>query len=85
MSWICAANRNVPIEKYYCELRCHPRHCPHLRENELLDCPVRWASREYMMILSERFIATCTRQGRQDLAKRIVAKVESVGLEKRMR
>ena len=48
---------------------------------ELLDCPVRWASREYMVILSDRFIATCTRQDRQDLAKRIMEKVESVGLE----
>jgi len=38
---------------------------------ELLDCPVRWSSKEYVRKLSKGLMAKCTGSGRCDLSARI--------------
>jgi hypothetical protein len=42
---------------------------------ELLDCPVRWSSKEYVMILAENLAMKCVVDGRPDRSNRIMAKV----------
>jgi hypothetical protein len=42
---------------------------------ELLDCPVRWSSKQYVMILAENLAMKCVVDGRPDLSNRITAKV----------
>ena len=39
---------------------------------ELLDCPVRWASKEYVMSLASHLVMRCEDGGRFDLCDRII-------------
>lgn len=45
---------------------------------ELLDCPVRWSSKEYVMMLAENLAMKCVTDGRPDLGTRITAKVSEI-------
>ena len=45
---------------------------------ELLDCPVRWSSKEYVMMLAENLAMKCVTDGRPDLSVRITTKVSEI-------
>ena len=45
---------------------------------ELLDSPVRWSSKEYVLILAENLAMKCVTDGRPDLSARVVAKVNEI-------
>ena len=47
---------------------------------ELLDCPVRWSSKEYVMSLADHLVMRCEGGGRPDLSDRIRAKVSGISL-----
>ena len=47
---------------------------------ELLDCPVRWSSKEYVMSLADHLVMRCEDGGRPDLSGRILAKVSGISL-----
>jgi len=42
---------------------------------ELLDCPVRWSSKQYILALAENLVMKCNDQNRPDLSERIVARL----------
>ena len=42
---------------------------------ELLDCPVRWSSKEYVLSLADHLVMRCDDINRPDLSARIVAKI----------
>ena len=45
---------------------------------ELLDCPVRWSSKGYILSLADRLVMRCDDMSRPDLSARIVAKVTEI-------
>ena len=45
---------------------------------ELLDSPVRWSSKEYVLILAENLAMKCNDGGRPDLSDRIKTKAVEV-------
>jgi hypothetical protein len=45
---------------------------------ELLGCPVRWSSKEYVMSLANYLVMRCEDGGRPDLSDRIRAKVSKI-------
>lgn len=45
---------------------------------ELLDCPVRWSSKEYVMALANHLVMRCEDGGRPDLSEKIRAKAAYV-------
>lgn len=45
---------------------------------ELLGCPVRWSSKEYVMSLADHLVMRCVDSGRPDLSDRIRAKVSEI-------
>ena len=47
---------------------------------ELLDCPVRWSSKEYVLSLADHLVMRCEGGGRPDLSGRIRAKVSGISL-----
>ncbi|MFA5409197.1 MAG: hypothetical protein WC343_10555 [Bacilli bacterium] len=42
---------------------------------DLLDCPVRWSSKQYIMILAENLAMKCDGYDRSDLSVRIQTKI----------
>lgn len=45
---------------------------------ELLDCPVRWSSKEYVLSLADHLVMKCEDNGRPDLGDRIRSKVAEI-------
>ena len=45
---------------------------------ELLDCPVRWSSKEYVLSLADHLVMRCDDMSRPDLSARVVAKVTEI-------
>lgn len=45
---------------------------------ELLDCPVRWSSKEYVLSLADHLVMRCDNMSRPDLSARIVTKVTEI-------
>lgn len=45
---------------------------------ELIDCPVRWSSKEYVLSLADHLVMRCEDGGRPDLSEKIRAKAAHV-------
>ena len=45
---------------------------------ELLDCPVRWSSKEYVLSLADNLAIKCEDDGRPDLSDMIRSKVAEI-------